>query len=106
MGNHLPFVGFTYSNSSSSSEDEESERSHSLSSKTAEQSSSSSSSSLLVEQQQQQQQLEQQLRSERARSAELEASLLLSQDENDQLAYEHKQLQSKHLKNNEGDLPS
>ncbi len=99
VGNHLPFIGFTYSNQFG---DDEEELAVLDVIKTKRQKSSISEHD--TEMARRLQELDQKLKTEKAICTELESRLIITQDENHQLAFEQKQIQGKCIKFNEENL--
>jgi Rho-associated protein kinase 1 len=98
VGNHLPFIGFTYSNTQTN-------ENSTLTTDTPQLNDSVDSTKKNDQEMEQMYSriadLEQKLKSERAMCADLESKCVTLQDENHQLLVEQKQWQNKYLKYNE-----
>ncbi len=102
VGNHLPFIGFTYSNQFDSEEESDGLEEEVDAGKTKRQKSNASEHN--AETTRCLHELEQKLKAEKAICADLETRLIIYQDENHQLAFEQKQAQGKCMKLNEENL--
>ncbi|CAF0772865.1 unnamed protein product [Brachionus calyciflorus] len=95
VGNHLPFIGFTFSNQVDDALSENSNLSESIISSRTDIDQEMNELTIRV------QELEQKLKQEKTISIDMESKLVILQDENHQIMIEHKQTQGKYLKCNE-----
>lgn len=102
VGNHLPFVGFTYSNQFGDDIVGTEKITNFIDNGITVNNNDQTEN--ILEQTKRISELEQKLKSEKSISMELESKLLIVQDENHQLTFEQKQVHSKLIKFNEENL--